>query len=439
MTMTQQRDYMRDFVKNDSASVYNQGWTMKKDLAGIPGAPSVPADASLPAASLSDPAAIPVPAVSIAHAAVSVSAEPMVHSAASHMDDPLTAPEHGSSEPTVAAPTPDSNSDDDLLPYAPYAGCLLMIRMLFIFGVLRTAGAFIAGNLERMLKHGLEVSKLLVRGFSCWFSTTLQMVFSSPWFTAKKELTRHEGTALAMHPIELSNRMNVLTRSLVSHDTKMDVRYISLANSTNKLQEKVKFKRKQVAKLWSELSDLKDTYRKAHDKCHGCDKENKEFQMSNHSLSNEVKSLRDKLVKVETVAATSTDELTHTDSKLFDQAISRRKLQNKGCFPVMSLMLFFFRILSVGLSLNKPLAVVVRPSIKFLFLVKVSEADENTLAEFLAFPPEGLDLAGAPLHFPLVPLSCSVGGHSYFTGMAALVPYAKLNEVSPLLVFGIVL
>nr|GEY82310.1 putative ribonuclease H-like domain-containing protein [Tanacetum cinerariifolium] len=33
-------------------------------------------------------------------------------------------------------------------------------------------------------------------GFSCWFSTTPQMVFSSPWLTAKKELTHHEGTAL---------------------------------------------------------------------------------------------------------------------------------------------------------------------------------------------------------------------------------------------------
>nr|GEY79568.1 copia protein [Tanacetum cinerariifolium] len=30
MTKTQQRDYIRDFIKNNSASVYNQGWTMKK-------------------------------------------------------------------------------------------------------------------------------------------------------------------------------------------------------------------------------------------------------------------------------------------------------------------------------------------------------------------------------------------------------------------------
>nr|GEV63910.1 ribonuclease H-like domain-containing protein [Tanacetum cinerariifolium] len=70
MTKTQQRDYMRDFVKNCSASVYNQGWTMKKDPAGVPAAPSIPADASLLAASSSNLAAILVPVVSIAHATV---------------------------------------------------------------------------------------------------------------------------------------------------------------------------------------------------------------------------------------------------------------------------------------------------------------------------------------------------------------------------------
>nr|GEY82562.1 retrovirus-related Pol polyprotein from transposon TNT 1-94 [Tanacetum cinerariifolium] len=211
MTKTQQRDYMRDFVKNNSASVYNQGWTIKKvktlsidqlrlefeyiqqhpkrsnllnfrrstfrpkptldappakranqgapqvpavssqDPAGVPAAPPIPADVSLPAATSSAPTDIPVPAVSITHAAVSIPAEPMVHPVESHMDDPLTAPEHGSSDPIVATPTPsssrhrrkhiakkrvtpivdmadaamikfDSDSDDDPLPYAPYAG-----------------------------------------------------------------------------------------------------------------------------------------------------------------------------------------------------------------------------------------------------------------------------------------------------------------------------
>nr|GEY43022.1 hypothetical protein [Tanacetum cinerariifolium] len=169
MTKTQQRDYMCDFVKNSSASVYNQGWTMKKvkalsiaqlrlefeyiqkhlersnllnfrrstfhpkptldaspakratqgappvpavssqDPVGVSAAPSIPADVSLPAATSSAPADIAVPVVSIAHAAVSVPAEPMVHPAESHMDPPLTAPAHGSSDPTVVAPPPSSS------------------------------------------------------------------------------------------------------------------------------------------------------------------------------------------------------------------------------------------------------------------------------------------------------------------------------------------
>nr|GEY59757.1 hypothetical protein [Tanacetum cinerariifolium] len=182
MTKTHQRDFMQDFVKDCSASVYNQGWIMKKvktlsidqlrleleyiqrylersnllnfrsstfhpnptldtlpakrvtqgdplvpvvsstDPTGVLAAPLIPADVSLPAATSSAPADIPVPAVSIALAAISVPAEPMVHPTESLMDPPLTAPTHGSSKPTIAAPTPNSNSDDDPLPYAPYAG-----------------------------------------------------------------------------------------------------------------------------------------------------------------------------------------------------------------------------------------------------------------------------------------------------------------------------
>nr|GEZ67569.1 hypothetical protein [Tanacetum cinerariifolium] len=82
---------------------------LSQDPAGVPAAPSILADVSLPAVTSSAPADIPVPAVSIAHAAVSVHAEPMVHPTESHMDPPLTAPEHGSFEPTVAAPPPSSS------------------------------------------------------------------------------------------------------------------------------------------------------------------------------------------------------------------------------------------------------------------------------------------------------------------------------------------
>nr|GFC91309.1 hypothetical protein [Tanacetum cinerariifolium] len=114
-----------------------------QDPAGVPAAFSIPADVSLPAATSSAPVDIPVHAVFIAHAAVSVPAEPMVHPAESHMDDPLTAPEHGSSEPTITAPPPSS--------LRHHRKHIAKKRVTPIVD-------------ERMLKHGLEVSKLLVGG-----------------------------------------------------------------------------------------------------------------------------------------------------------------------------------------------------------------------------------------------------------------------------------
>nr|GFB84844.1 hypothetical protein [Tanacetum cinerariifolium] len=104
MTKTQQRDYMRDFFKNNSTSVYNQGWTMKK----VPAAPSFPTDVSVHAATFSAPADISVPAISPAHAAASVPAETVVHTTES-TEHVSTASEHVSTAPTVAVPTPSSS------------------------------------------------------------------------------------------------------------------------------------------------------------------------------------------------------------------------------------------------------------------------------------------------------------------------------------------
>nr|GEV54806.1 retrovirus-related Pol polyprotein from transposon TNT 1-94 [Tanacetum cinerariifolium] len=171
MTKTQQRDYMRDFVKNNSASVRstfrpkptldapsakraNQGALQVPAASSqVPATPLFPANVLVHAATSSAPVDISVPAVSPAHAAASVPAETEVHTAESHLDAPLTASAHVSTEPTVDAPTPsssckrrkhiakkrvtpivdmadaamikfdnDSDSDDDPLPYAPYAG-----------------------------------------------------------------------------------------------------------------------------------------------------------------------------------------------------------------------------------------------------------------------------------------------------------------------------
>nr|GEW80394.1 reverse transcriptase domain-containing protein [Tanacetum cinerariifolium] len=77
--------------------------------ASVPATPSIPADVLVHVATSSAPADISVPAVSPAHAAASVPAEIVVHTAESHVDDPLTASEHVSTEPTVATPTPSSS------------------------------------------------------------------------------------------------------------------------------------------------------------------------------------------------------------------------------------------------------------------------------------------------------------------------------------------
>nr|GFA52263.1 hypothetical protein [Tanacetum cinerariifolium] len=267
MNKTHQRDFMRDFVKNHSASVYNQGWTIKQVPASVSTAPSTAAAVSVPAApSIATDVSVPTAPSIVAD--VSVSAAPSVHAdtevdaVESRLDDTQTASKHVSTKHTI---NDASDRDDDPLPYAHYVGWKMVptplgsihayydmeghtkhftslrellhmvekndLRKLLVvvdnfyqrhepdtfalisWGDLRVYvletvdGRVIymfvnvsyplsATTLKRMLKHGLEVPKLIVGDFSRWFFTTQQMVFSSPWFTAKKELTHHEGMAL---------------------------------------------------------------------------------------------------------------------------------------------------------------------------------------------------------------------------------------------------
>nr|GEY01021.1 hypothetical protein [Tanacetum cinerariifolium] len=229
MNKTQQRDFLRDFVKNQSASVYNQGWTMKQVPASVPAASSTAADVSVPVA----------PSI-----AANVDADE------SRLDDTQTASEHVSTEHTVDESTPSSScsrrkhiakkrvtpivdvaddalikfdstndSDDDPLPYSPYAdwemvptplgfihayydmeehtkhftslrellhmvekndlrNCWVLCRLYprAQVHVLETVDRRVnymfvdvsyplsVATLKRMLKHGLEVPKLLVGG-----------------------------------------------------------------------------------------------------------------------------------------------------------------------------------------------------------------------------------------------------------------------------------
>nr|GEZ42284.1 hypothetical protein [Tanacetum cinerariifolium] len=125
---------MRDFVKNQSAFVYNQGWTIKQVPAVpsvvadvlVPDAPSVAADVSgLVAPSVA--ADVSVPAVSSDLAAVSTHVDTKVHAEGSTLDDNPTASKQVSTEHSVAA---SSDSNDDPLPYAPYAGWEMVPSLL---------------------------------------------------------------------------------------------------------------------------------------------------------------------------------------------------------------------------------------------------------------------------------------------------------------------
>nr|GEW90467.1 hypothetical protein [Tanacetum cinerariifolium] len=177
MNKTQQRDFMWDFVKNQSAFVYNQGGTMKQVKAlsiaqlknefeythrtlkrsnllnfkrttfrptpsleapftmraqqGIPqdvpaASSQVPAGVSTApstAVAVSVSTAPSIPADVSVSTALTIHADTEVGAAESRLDDTQTTSEHMSTEHTVdESITFASDSDDDPFPYAPFAG-----------------------------------------------------------------------------------------------------------------------------------------------------------------------------------------------------------------------------------------------------------------------------------------------------------------------------
>nr|GEX57760.1 hypothetical protein [Tanacetum cinerariifolium] len=198
MNKTQQWDFMRDFMKNQSASVYNHSWTMKQvkalSLAQLKHefeyiqrtlersnllnfkrttfrptplleAPSAKRARQVPTVDETTPSSLRTRHKQIAKKR----ATPIVDIA----DDALIKFDSA------------SDSDDDPLPYAPYVGWEMVPSPLGAvdnlyqreepdtFALLLTVGVFAAGvyilmlsaaTLLRMLNHGLEVPKLVVGG-----------------------------------------------------------------------------------------------------------------------------------------------------------------------------------------------------------------------------------------------------------------------------------
>nr|GEX97821.1 JmjC domain-containing protein [Tanacetum cinerariifolium] len=124
MNKTQQRDFMRDFIKNQSALVYNQGWTIKQVPASVSTTPSTAAVVSVPAApsiatDVSVPTALSIVADVLVSAVPSVHADTEVDANESRLDDTQTASKHVSTKHAV---NDASDRDDDPLPYAHYVG-----------------------------------------------------------------------------------------------------------------------------------------------------------------------------------------------------------------------------------------------------------------------------------------------------------------------------
>ncbi|GKC92483.1 hypothetical protein Tco_1157925 [Tanacetum coccineum] len=112
------------------------------------------------------------------------------------------------------------------------------------------------------------------------------------------------GHLIEPSPLDLSNRMNVLTALLASYGTEMNSRNTAFVASKARLREKLKNKVQCISKLRSEISTLEEKY----------DKEFKRLEVH--------------LADAEFTVARSLDELAWTDAKLSDQALVVRVLQN---------------------------------------------------------------------------------------------------------------
>nr|GEU78921.1 aminoacyl-tRNA synthetase, class 1a, anticodon-binding [Tanacetum cinerariifolium] len=133
MNKTQQRDFMRDFVKNQSASVYNQGWTMKQvkalslaqlkhEFEYIQRTLKRSNLLNFKRTTFRPTPTLEAPSAKRARQRVPLdvhAASLQVHATDSHPDDNHTASEQVSAEHTI---DDSSESDDEPTPYAPYAG-----------------------------------------------------------------------------------------------------------------------------------------------------------------------------------------------------------------------------------------------------------------------------------------------------------------------------
>ncbi|GKF24378.1 hypothetical protein Tco_0076700, partial [Tanacetum coccineum] len=233
------------------------------------------------------------------------------------------------------------------------------------------------------------------------------------------ELRRTE----SLLPLELVNRVSVLSALLVSHGTELNYHYSNLVNHKSRTQEKLDRKTKYVKELRLEVTTLDEKFEKVQGDCSVLNQENRELHSQNDALSEEVNRLQSQITNAKHFPTGLSDELARTDVKLADYALFMRDLQNElalerllssdefndalahvvslgiasgfekglciGCtddeFEAATRNVSNFSI-GVGAEFNKALHAF--PSIQFPFLGKVASAAESPLCKVTQIMPE---------------------------------------------------
>ncbi|GKE86374.1 hypothetical protein Tco_1560116, partial [Tanacetum coccineum] len=130
-------------------------------------------------------------------------------------------------------------------------------------------------------------------------------------------------------PLELSNRMNVISALLVSHGYELNSCYTNLVSSKALLQEKLNQKKGDVRLLRSEVTSLDDKLKKLQGDYDALGQENRELCSQRDAASEDVKKLQSQLTDAKAAFSVLTEELTRTNAKLSKQALTVRDLQNE--------------------------------------------------------------------------------------------------------------
>ncbi|GJU51912.1 hypothetical protein Tco_1221467 [Tanacetum coccineum] len=139
------------------------------------------------------------------------------------------------------------------------------------------------------------------------------------------ELRRTE----SLLPLELLNRVNVLSALLVSHGYELNSRYTDLVASKVRLQERFYRKKRDVKLLRSEVTSLENKLEKVQRDCDALGQENRELHSLRDVTSTEVKKLQSQLADARVAFVGLTEELSRADAKLSKQALTVRDLQNE--------------------------------------------------------------------------------------------------------------